>query len=439
MAGTLTRRGFLRLGASMAGAAGLAAALGACTSQEQERGLVMLSTQLRPAAEAQSFRDGVLTGFGRPVSFVPLDGGPFNDRLAAEAEAKKGTVAVVAAQQADFSGLAADKLIEDLSDRLHQLGDVPFNPELLKLAKLEGAGLAYIPWVQGTYLMAAHKTALRYLPSGVEPGRLTYEQLTAWSKAIFEATGRRALGFPAGEDGLLYRFFQGYAYPSFTGGVNTTFAGDDAVAMWTWLRDTWPYVNRQSLTYGFMQEPLRSGEVLVAWDNAARLKAALEAEPDAYTAFPAPRGPKGRGFMPVVVGLGIPKTAPDPDASFELITYLLKEETLARTVRSVGFLPPTRGGPPGDLPPALRQLAEAGRAQASDPDSILTLLPTGLKAKSRLYSKVFDDTFHQIIVGGADIQATLKEQASVLAGIVESTGAKCWAPDPKSEGPCPVR
>lgn len=439
MVGKLTRRGFLRLGAGVAGAAGLGAVLGACTQEDQERGLVMLSTQLRPAAEAQAFRDGVLTGFDRPVSFVPLDGGPFSDRLAAEAEAGKGSVAVIAGQQADFSGLAADKLLEDLSGRFEQLGDVPFNQELLGLARIEGAGLAYIPWVQGTYLMAARKDALEHLPAGVAPERLTYSQLTAWAQSIFEATGRRALGFPAGEDGLLYRFFQGYAYPSFTGGVNTTFAGDDAVAMWSWQRDTWAYVNRQSLTYGFMQEPLRSGEVLVAWDNAARLRAALEAEPDAYTAFPAPRGPRGRGFMPVVVGLGIPRTAPDADASFELIRYLVREDTLARTVRSVGFLPPTRGEPPGDLPPALRQLAEAGRAQAADPDGILTLLPTGLKAKSRLYSKVFDDTFHQIIVAGADIRATLDDQAKVLAEIVQSTGAKCWAPDPESEGPCPVR
>jgi multiple sugar transport system substrate-binding protein len=217
---TPTRRGFLRLGAGMAGAAGLGAVLGACTQQEQERGLVMLSTQLRPAAEAQAFRDGVLSGFDRPVSFVPLDGGPFNDRLAAEAEAGKGTVALIAGQQADFSGLAADELVEDLSGRFGQLGDVPFTQELLGLARLEGTGLAYIPWVQGTYLMAA----LAHLPAGVAPERLTYSQLTAWSRSLFEATGRRALGFPAGEDGLLYRFFQGYAYPSFTGGVNTTFA-----------------------------------------------------------------------------------------------------------------------------------------------------------------------------------------------------------------------
>lgn len=36
-------------------------------------------------------------------------------------------MAVVAAQQADFSGLAADKLIEAMTDRLQRLGDVPFN------------------------------------------------------------------------------------------------------------------------------------------------------------------------------------------------------------------------------------------------------------------------------------------------------------------------
>lgn len=36
----------------------------------------MLSTQLRPAAEAQSFREVVLAALDRPVSFVPLDGDP---------------------------------------------------------------------------------------------------------------------------------------------------------------------------------------------------------------------------------------------------------------------------------------------------------------------------------------------------------------------------
>ena len=209
--------------------------------------------------------------------------------------------------------------------------------------------------------------------------------------------------------------------------------------MWTWLRDTWQYVNRQSLTYGFMQEPLRSGEVLVAWDNAARLKAALEAEPDAYTAFPAPRGPKGRGFMPVVVGLGIPKTAPDPDASWELISYLLQEDSLAETVRSVGFLPPTRGEPPGDLPPALEQLAEAGRAQASDPDEHphpAADRPQGQEPAVQQGVRRHLPPDHR---RGADIKATLASQAEVLSGIVQSTEAKCWAPDPESEGPCPVK
>ena len=69
------------------------------------------------------------------------------------------------------------------------------------------------------------------------------------------------------EDGLRHRLFQGYLYPSFTGRVNNEFATQPGVDMWDWLLDAWQYVNPQSTTYGFMQEPLQSGEVWVAWDT----------------------------------------------------------------------------------------------------------------------------------------------------------------------------
>ena len=64
-----------------------------------------------------------------------------------------------------------------------------------------------------------------------------------------------------------------------------------------------------------MQEPLLSGEVWVAFDHTARLLDAFNTEPDNFVAFPAPAGPAGRGFMPVIVGLGVPSTAEDPDKS----------------------------------------------------------------------------------------------------------------------------
>ncbi len=60
-----------------------------------------------------------------------------------------------------------------------------------------------------------------------------------------------------------------------------------------------------------------TGEVWVAWDHTARLADAFNQQPDDFVAFPAPAGPAGRGFMPVVAGLGIPKTAPDMDGCQE--------------------------------------------------------------------------------------------------------------------------
>ena len=37
------------------------------------------------------------------------------------------------------------------------------------------------------------------------------------------------------------------------------------------MQQLWKYVHPQSLTYNFMQDPLQSGEVMVAWDHVARI------------------------------------------------------------------------------------------------------------------------------------------------------------------------
>jgi multiple sugar transport system substrate-binding protein len=71
-----------------------------------------------------------------------------------------------------------------------------------------------------------------------------------------------------------------------------------------------------------MQEPLLTEEVWVAFDHTARLKDAFDQRPDDFVAFPAPSAKAGRGFMPVIAGLAIPKGTPDRAASAELIKYL---------------------------------------------------------------------------------------------------------------------
>jgi len=120
---------------------------------------------------------------------------------------------------------------------------------MVTLARLGTDHLQYVPWMQATYIMAAAKEALQYLPAGATLDSLTYDQLGQWAANADKATGRRVLGFPAGPTGLMNRFFEGYLLASFTGGVVTTFVSPDAVKMWADFKSIWEHVNPNSTNY----------------------------------------------------------------------------------------------------------------------------------------------------------------------------------------------
>jgi multiple sugar transport system substrate-binding protein len=208
--------------------------------------------------------------------------------------------------------------------------------------------------------------------------------------------------------------------------------------MWTWMKETWQYTNPQSTTYGFMQEPLQSGEVWVAWDHVARLINALEADPENFTAFPVPEGPEGRAFMPVLAGLSIPTWAPNADGGKELIRYLLQPEQQSATLASLAFFPVLTGELPGDLPPAVKAEQEAVAAQLGSDNALPALLPIGLGDQGGAYNQVFKDAFQQIVIENGDPAAVLPTQATALQGVLDTAGAVCWYPDPEGEGTCQV-
>ena len=401
--------------------------------------VVMISSQLVPTAEQEAMNNVILADFGGEVSFIGAEPGPFNDQVRAQEEAGEGEISLIGGLDGEFSSFAADDLLTDLSDVADELADLGINENFLELGRLGTDQQLYIPWMQATYIMAARQEAMEYLPDGADINDLTWEQFTEWGANIEAETGERRLGFPAGEDGLLHRFFQGYALPAFTGGVNTTFASDGAVEMWDWMVETWQYVNPQSTTYGFMQEPLQSGEVWVAWDHTARLIEALNNQPDEIVAFPVPSGPEGKAFMPVVAGLAIPTTAPNVDGAKELIRYLLQPETQATTLAEVSFFPVISGELPGELEPGIQAEQEAVAAQTEADDALPALLPVGLGDQGGAYSQVFRDAFQQIVINGDDPASVVEEQAANLQEVLDAAGAACWAPDPESDGTCQVQ
>ncbi|WEX74150.1 extracellular solute-binding protein [Sinorhizobium numidicum] len=399
---------------------------------------VFVSTQLRPIEEATVVREELLQDVGE-IDYVVEEPPQFAVRMEAERQAGKHTVSLVGALHGELSPLADKDALEPLDDLAKKLAAGGMPQSLLDLGRLGKSTQQYIPWMQATYVMAARKEALQYLPAGADVNALNYDQLIEWGKKMQEATGQPQIGFPAGPKGLMARYFQGYFYPSFTGGVVRTFQSADAIAGWEKLQALWAYVTPNSTNYDFMQEPLAAGEVMVAWDHIARLKNAISASPDDYVVFPAPAGPKGRGYMPVIAGLAIPKGAPDKAGATKVIEHLTTPDVQLLTASRVGFFPTLNIKLPEDLDAGVALLAGAVTKTQASKDAVISLLPVGLGEKGGEFNKVYMDSFQRIVLQKEPIADVLKAQGQTMAKLMTDTKAPCWAPDAKSDGPCPVQ
>ncbi len=418
-----------------AAAAALAAGIATGASPAEAQQLLFWSTQANPVEEAQAMRDKVLSGFDGKVDFQPQQEGPFMTRIEAELAAGKGQIDVIGALHGSFSSFP--KGLSDLSPVLAGL-PAPASAAYVALGKLGTGEQKYVPWMQATYIMAANKQALQYLPAGADINALTYDQVIAWGKAMASASGGPKFGIPAGPQGLIHRFVQGSLYPSFTDSMVTRFRSADAEAMWNKVKELWAVTNPSSTNYGFMQEPLLTGEVWVAWDHIARLANAFNEKPNDFVAFPSPAGPTGRGFMPVIAGLGVPVTAPDKDAANKLVAYMMKPETQIATLRATNFYPVVAVDLPADMPNSVKLSGAAIAAQANSPDANPGLLPIGLGPAGGEFNQVYRDTFERILLAKQDVRTVLDQQADALRAVINKAGAPCWAPDPASTGPCPV-
>ena len=400
-----------------------------------------LSTQYNTVDETTKMRDSILKDAPVQSQFQPSELGPFNDRITAEEKAGKVTVGVVGGQHGDFAPFVNTGYMDDVTSLVQRLADRNFPPKFLDLAKFGSDKSYYVPWAQATYVLAVNKKAMQYLPQGADVNALTYDQLKDWGVNIAQATGQRKVGFPDGPKGLFARFFEGYLYPSYTGSTGVVaFKTPEAASMWTSFRDLWKVaVSPQSTSYDFMQEPMLSDEVWIAWDHTARLIDAATKNPDEVMLVPAPAGPKGRGFMPVITGLGIPKGAPDRASSEKLIEYLTQPQTQITTLTQLAFFPATGAQIPSELPAGVKLEADAVAKQSSSTDAIPSLLPVGLGAQGNEFNKVFIDTFTRIVINNEEVQPVLDDQASKLQSLIDQAGAACWAPDPPSEGPCKVK
>ena len=434
----ISRRQALRLGLALGVAGPLAAACGGGFSTSGGGGgsdqLTFMSTQFTPVEEKERFRKILADAYkSAPVNYVTGDGGQLSTQIRSQVGAGKVEIHLIGGLHGDLAPLA-DGQLEDLTDFAKEFSDKDYADDFVELSKAGTDRTWYIPWAQATYVVAVNKKALDYLPSGADVHDLTYDQFLGWAKAAKDKTGAPQFGLPGGPKGLLHRFLQGYLYPSFTGAQVTAFRGDDAVTMWTYLKDLWANCTPASTNFDFMQEPLAAGQVTVAWDHVARLINAPKDKPDDWMMVPAPKGPRGRGYMAVLLGLAIPKGAPNQDKTRELIKALSDSKTQLEVLRQNAFFPTVKVDIPSDLPAAVRLEADAVRAQAESSDTIVSLPPVGLGQKDGEMSKIFKDSFTAIVLQNADIKSTLDAQAKNMQTLLDDAKASCWAPDKVERG-----
>lgn len=410
----------------------MATGLSAIATGTAHAEVLFWSTQANPPEEAQAMREKVLSGFDGGADYQPSEGGPWLTRIQAELQAGEGKIGVLGSLHGDLIELGDE--LEDLS----AMDTSNINKTFLELGKLGTEEQKYIPWMQATYIMAANKRALEFLPEGADINALSYDELIAWSKTLAEETGSPKFGFPAGPKGLKHRFFQGYLYPSFTDSMVTKFRSTEAELAWNKFKELWSYTNRSSTNFSFMQEQLLTDEVWVTFDHTARLADAFNQRPDDFIAFPAPSGPTGRGFMPVVVGLAVPSSAPDVDAAKQLVSYMSQPEVQIETLRATNFFPVVDVELPEDMPSSVKMAGSAIAAMSDSEDANPGLLPVGMGDLGGKFNAVYVDTFERIVLAGQDVRKVLDDQADALRKLMEEAGAPCWAPDEPSEGACPV-
>ena len=391
-----------------------------------------VSSQFAPVEEAEKFRT-ILDPAGIDVTVG--EEGPTIDQILSGT----GSIDVVGSLHGAFPAMVDQGAMTNMVDVLDDLSaDRDFAPSMVEAGLLgSDDNLAYVPWAQATYIMAANNEALAYLPEGADIDNLTWEDLSAWCQAILDGEGTPKCGLP--HAGLFHRFLEGYLYPSFTGGMVTQFRSAEAADMMTWARDDlWPTVHPESINYDFMQEPLLAGDVWVAFDHVARLIDAFNTEPDGFVAFPTPSGPAGRGFMPVIVGLGIPADAPNPEAGAAVIDYLTTPDVQAQVLAELAFFPVIEGVDVSNLPVGVQIEAEAVDKLLNADDAVPALLPVGLGDRGGEINDLFRNAFNRIVFDGEDIATVLNEEGDALQALLDETGAPCWSPDPPSDGPCQV-
>lgn len=377
-----------------------------------EQDIHFLSTQLNPIKEVKAMENTILKNFPLSVEYKPI-----NDKEMANYLENNHFIDLIGGTYHDFHNLKDKNLISDVDNILDSIAN-NIIANFKDIAKLNSDNYYFIPWMQATYVMIANKKALKYLPPNSDINHLTYREFTEWGRNIYEKTGKNKIGFPVGKNGLWHRFLQGFLYPSYNGDMINNMNSENSIKMWQEFKELWKYVRSESLTYNKMELPLLTEEVWIAWDHTARLTETFKQKPDDFISFPAPIGPKGRGYLLILTGIAVPQNKEINEKTKKLIHYLLKDEIQVTTTNIVGFFPVVEIEKTDNL--KLKEIYYAVLIQEKSKDSIPAFLPDKLGKNSSAFNYSYKSAFSKIVLRKKNIKNTMINQSIQIKKILSN-------------------
>ena len=353
-----------------------------------------------PPAEQEFIIEYVIKPFEEEnnciVNFQILNDEKLLERAELQLKTDHPTMDIVCAYVANMAQWIEEEYVEDLTSYVKSWDDRTFSPTF-EYGTNVGGKQYFIPVGADVYLTIANKKALKYLPSGADLDKLTWEDFAKWSNAIAKGEGEGktvVTGIPM--KSLIYQFgaislSYGATFPD----INTP----GAIKAWEILVSMKDDFIPAVLNVDNCVAPMKREEAWFSWMHCARAGQVYSANPANFVVAPVPEGPAGIGSIAGVSGYGILKNAPHFELAIKFLEYITRPDMQVKIAKGTGgFIPPVE---------------EALNYLGDDPEDEVVAKAVMVLSKGRVsgvpggdyqdwgaVKKVFDDVFVEMVLNG---------------------------------------
>ncbi|HDJ30180.1 MAG TPA: extracellular solute-binding protein [Candidatus Acetothermia bacterium] len=379
--------------------------------------LNVASRVFSPPDEQKFIREQIIPLFekenpGVKVDFEILSDSEQLDKLTAQKQAGNTTLDVILTYVSNFANLVKADVVADLTNDMDTVApNRTLSAGFLKQGNFDGKQY-FIPFAGDDYALIINRKALDYLPEGVSLNSITYDQLVAWAKNIYDKTGNKMFAVPGVRMGLL-TYIVGSSVLAYGGGfpdVNSP----EAQKAWEMWHSMYPYINDAWTTYKSVIDPMLREEVWLAITHIARAGQVYLADPSKFTLAPVPYGPVDRGSVAGNNSIAVVKDAPHPALARKFVEFMTRPEIQAKIAENLSFIPAVKEAVDRMPPGPSRDIIATGNAGMS---GIVAFIPgpTAPGGDWGVVKQAYEDSFYYICARNKGVDVNfLNMQQSVI-------------------------